>query len=49
MSGEIAEAFARAKARGEGALVAYAMAGDPDLARSVDVFAACVEGGADIL
>ena len=49
MSGEIAEAFARAKARGEGALVAYAMAGDPDLARSVDVFAALVEGGADIL
>jgi tryptophan synthase alpha chain len=49
MSGEIADAFARAKARGEGALVAYAMAGDPDLARSVDVFAACVEGGADIL
>ncbi|WP_257448458.1 tryptophan synthase subunit alpha [Archangium lipolyticum] len=49
MSGEIAEAFARAKARGEGTLVAYAMAGDPDLPRSVDVFAACVEGGADIL
>jgi tryptophan synthase alpha chain len=49
MSAEIAEAFARAKARGEGALVAYAMAGDPDLARSVDVFAACVEGGADVL
>ncbi|HEX8536807.1 MAG TPA: tryptophan synthase subunit alpha [Cystobacter sp.] len=49
MSGAIADAFARAKARGEGALVAYAMAGDPDLARSVDVFAACVEGGADIL
>ncbi|WP_225408933.1 tryptophan synthase subunit alpha [Stigmatella hybrida] len=49
MSGEIAAAFARAKARGEGALVAYAMAGDPDLARSVDVFAAMVEGGADIL
>jgi tryptophan synthase alpha chain len=49
MSGEIADAFARAKARGEGALVAYAMAGDPDLARSVDVFAAMVEGGADIL
>ena len=49
MSSEIAAAFARAKARGEGALVAYAMAGDPDLARSVDVFAALVEGGADIL
>ncbi|MDC0710100.1 tryptophan synthase subunit alpha [Stigmatella sp. ncwal1] len=49
MSGEIAAAFAKAKARGEGALVAYAMAGDPDLPRSVDVFAAMVEGGADIL
>ncbi|MET0405923.1 MAG: tryptophan synthase subunit alpha [Cystobacter sp.] len=49
MSGEIADTFAQAKARGQGVLVAYAMAGDPDLARSVDVFAACVEGGADIL
>ncbi|AEI65091.1 tryptophan synthase subunit alpha [Corallococcus macrosporus] len=49
MSGEIAQAFARAKERGEGVLVAYAMAGDPDLPRSVDVFAALVEGGADIL
>ena len=49
MSGEIAQAFARAKERGEGALVAYAMARDPDLPRSVDVFAACVEGGADVL
>jgi tryptophan synthase alpha chain len=49
MSGEIAAAFSKAMARGEGALVAYAMAGDPDLPRSVDVFAALVEGGADIL
>lgn len=49
MSGEIAQAFAKAKARGEGVLVAYAMAGDPDLPRSVDVFAALVEGGADII
>jgi tryptophan synthase alpha chain len=49
MSGELAAAFEKAKARGEGALVAYAMAGDPDLPRSVDVFAALVEGGADIL
>ena len=46
---ELQAAFERARARGEGALVAYAMAGDPDLPRSVDVFAACVEGGADIL
>ncbi len=49
MSGEIAQAFAKASARGEGVLVAYAMAGDPDLPRSVDVFAALVEGGADIV
>ena len=49
MSGEIAQAFAKAKARGEGVLVAYAMAGDPDLPRSVEVFAALVEGGADIV
>ncbi len=49
MSTEIADAFARAKARGEGALVAYAMAGDPDLPRSVEVFCAMAEGGADIL
>jgi tryptophan synthase alpha chain len=49
VSGEIAQAFAKARARGEGVLVAYAMAGDPDLARSVDVFAAMVEGGADIV
>ncbi|RYZ39422.1 MAG: tryptophan synthase subunit alpha, partial [Myxococcaceae bacterium] len=49
MSEELGKAFARAKARGEGALVAYAMAGDPDLAKSVDVFAAMVEGGADVL
>nr|WP_255208027.1 tryptophan synthase subunit alpha [Myxococcus sp. AM010] len=49
VSGEIAQAFAQAKARGEGVLVAYAMAGDPDLPRSVDVFAALVEGGADVL
>ncbi|MFB1480115.1 tryptophan synthase subunit alpha [Corallococcus sp. RDP092CA] len=49
MSTELGNAFARAKARGEGALVAYAMAGDPDLPRSVDVFTALVEGGADVL
>jgi tryptophan synthase alpha chain len=49
MSGELAQAFARARERGEGVLVAYAMAGDPDLPRSVDVFAALAEGGADII
>lgn len=47
--GELQQAFARARARGEGALVAYHMAGDPDLARSVDVFCALVDGGADVL
>lgn len=46
---ELGAAFEAAKARGEGALVGYHMAGDPDLARSVDVFAAMVEGGADVL
>ena len=42
-------AFARAKARGEGALVGYGMAGDPDLAGSLEVFCAMAEGGADVL
>jgi tryptophan synthase alpha chain len=46
---ELVAAFGRARARGEGALVAYAMAGDPDLASSLDVFSALVEGGADVL
>lgn len=46
---DIVKAFERARARGEAALVAYAMAGDPDLQRSVEVFAAAVEGGADVL
>ncbi len=49
MSGEIARTFAQAKARGEGVLVTYAMAGDPDLPRSVDTFVALAEGGADVL
>lgn len=47
--GELEAAFARAKAKGECALVGYAMAGDPDLARSLEVFCAMVEGGADVL
>jgi tryptophan synthase alpha chain len=47
--GELEAAFARARARGECALVGYAMAGDPDLARSLDVFTAMVEGGVDVL
>lgn len=49
MSPRLKDAFERARQRGEGALVGYAMAGDPDLKRSVDVFAAMVEGGADVL
>ncbi|MBU8900433.1 tryptophan synthase subunit alpha [Corallococcus sp. H22C18031201] len=49
MSGEIAKAFARARSRAEGVLVGYAMAGDPNIERSVEVFAALVEGGADIV
>ena len=45
----IGAAFARAKERGEVALVAYAMAGDPDAQGSVEVFAALADGGADII
>ena len=46
---ELETAFAQAKARGECALVGYAMAGDPDLAGSLEVFCAMAEGGADVL
>jgi tryptophan synthase alpha chain len=45
----LASAFAAARARGEAALVAYVMGGDPDLATSKAVALACVEGGADVL
>ncbi|MBF5042232.1 tryptophan synthase subunit alpha [Aggregicoccus sp. 17bor-14] len=47
--GPLQAAFAQARARGECALVGYAMAGDPDLAASLEVFCAMVEGGADVL
>jgi tryptophan synthase alpha chain len=42
-------AFARCRAAGEGALVAYVMGGDPDLATSRAMALACAEGGADVL
>lgn len=45
----IGEAFARAKAEGRPALVAYVTAGDPDLPRSAEVIRAVAEGGADLI
>ena len=45
----VAAAFAARRARGEAALVAYVMGGDPDLRASREVALACAEGGADIL
>ncbi len=45
----LAERFRALKARGEGALIAYLMAGDPDLERSFAYARATIEGGADIL
>lgn len=47
--GRIAQAFARAAARKESALVTYVMAGDPDLKASKAMALACIEGGADML
>ncbi|HVP69602.1 MAG TPA: tryptophan synthase subunit alpha [Anaeromyxobacteraceae bacterium] len=43
------QAFARARERGEAALVTYVMAGDPDLATSRAMALACAEGGADVI
>ncbi len=45
----IAEAFSAARSRGEGALVAYLMGGDPDPRRSPAYLAAAAAGGADLL
>lgn len=42
-------AFAQAKAEDRAALVAYLMAGDPNLAASEKLALACVRGGADVL
>ena len=46
---EIAAMFAAARARGEAALLAYLMAGDPDLATSKAAALACAEAGADLI
>jgi len=45
----IAEAFLSLRDRGEGALVAYLMGGDPDPSRSLEYLCAAAEGGADLL
>lgn len=45
----LAATFARCRSEGRAALVAYVMAGDPDLAGSEAIALACLEGGADIL
>jgi tryptophan synthase alpha chain len=49
MVSRIAERFAECRARGEGALVAYLMAGDPDIARGAEALAAVAAGGADVI
>ncbi len=41
--------FAECKSRGEGALVIYIMAGDPDYARSLTALRAVADGGADVI
>lgn len=48
-STRLAATFARCRAEGRGALIAYLMAGDPDLDASIAFADACIEGGADIL
>ncbi|HEY7725720.1 MAG TPA: tryptophan synthase subunit alpha [Anaeromyxobacteraceae bacterium] len=45
----VAAAFGRCRERGEAALIAYVMGGDPDLATSRALALACAEGGADLL
>jgi tryptophan synthase alpha chain len=45
----VAAAFAARRARGQAALVAYVMGGDPDLRASRDLALACAQGGADLL
>lgn len=46
---EIAHVFAREKAAGAAALIAFLMAGDPTPQESVDLALAAVEGGADMI
>jgi len=43
------KAFAAARREGRAALVAYLMAGDPDLRRTEDFARACEQGGADVI
>ena len=45
----IQDAFVRAKKEGRAALVAYLMAGDPDLAASEKLALACIRGGANAI
>lgn len=45
----IRDAFARAKKEDRAALLAYLMAGDPDLATSEQLALACIRGGANLL
>jgi tryptophan synthase alpha chain len=45
----IGKRFAQLKERGEGALVAYVTAGDPDLATSLEIARAVADAGADVL
>ncbi|MCW4021279.1 MAG: tryptophan synthase subunit alpha, partial [Candidatus Bathyarchaeota archaeon] len=45
----IAKTFSRLKKRGEGALIAYVTAGDPQLSYTPSIVEALVKGGADII
>ncbi len=47
--GRLQATFKRLRARGEGALIGYLMAGDPDLERSYAYARALVAGGVDVL
>lgn len=49
MSSRIQQAFAARRADGQAALVTYATAGDPDLARSAELLLAIDRAGADVL
>jgi tryptophan synthase alpha chain len=45
----IDECFLRLRGRGEGALIIYLMAGDPDPERTLEYLLAAAEGGADLI
>lgn len=49
MSARLAARFAELKAKGRAGLVAYLMAGDPDIGTSLAVMEAAIQAGADIL